>query len=128
MTGPVKPKEGSWRKADFGSLPGSEQCEWYTNPFGVVACSTVEIVNGRLEYHVSFSVNGDRVPQGFMEALIRQWGLESFEEDNHVPNGKVRNFWHKVEGRQEACPCKENEKPTEEVGGYVWREDKEGMK
>jgi hypothetical protein len=97
----------------------------WENSLGIIALSSIHVIDGKEQYHLSFSDQGERLPAGVMEAILRQWGALAFEEDNHVPNGKVRNFWWIV-GRDlpQICPCKNEEEPHEEEGGYVWREDK----
>lgn len=62
------------------------------------------------------------------EAWMRKYwggiGLEGAEEDNHVPHGKVRNFWRPVAellvGKE--CECKAEEPVIrEDKGDFIWR-------
>lgn len=75
-------------------------------------------------YHLSVSRFGARCSSA--DAL---WVLGAFElsdalEDNHVPNGKVRNFWRYVADNLSgyACACVDVEPAIrEDSGDYVWR-------
>jgi hypothetical protein len=78
------------------------------------------------EYHVSLSKvvprsHIERVPLDQALAIMRKFG-DGWLEDNHVPNGKVRNFWRPVAEKltEEECPCVETE-PAVIEGDYVWR-------
>jgi hypothetical protein len=76
------------------------------------------------EYHISISKRGQRCDLKEARLVLQQFGLEDAEEDNHVPNGKVRNFWRPVADRLSGyqCPCKDNEPAMrEDKGDYVWR-------
>lgn len=56
--------------------------------------------------------------------ILRQFGLDGAEEDNHVPHGIVRNFWRPVADRLVGleCACKAEEPAiVEDQGDYVWR-------
>jgi hypothetical protein len=80
------------------------------------------------EYHLSVSMgkqghNGPlRLPAEQAKAVLEMFDLEGAEEDNHVPNGKVRNFWRPVaEGLIGIeCECKETE-PVVREGDFDWR-------
>lgn len=68
------------------------------------------------EYHLSVSKrkNGGipaRCSADQAEWMLEQFGLDGWEEDNHVPDGVVRNFWRPVaEGLiGKECVCKETE-------------------
>lgn len=77
-------------------------------------------------YHVSMSkvIPGSRIERVSLDQammLINRFG-KGFLEDNHVPNGKVRNFWRPVAERLigEECPCVEEELAIQE-GDFTWR-------
>lgn len=56
--------------------------------------------------------------------VLNQFGLDGAEEDNHVPYGKVRNFWRTVAAPLIGldCACKEEEPAfVEDKGDFVWR-------
>jgi len=76
------------------------------------------------EYHVSISKRAQRCSSQEAKWVLKQFNMEDAEEDNHVPNGKVRNFWRPVSDRLSGyqCPCKDSEPAiTEDKGDYVWR-------
>lgn len=86
----------------------------------------------RPEYHISISrlavIRGEvviaRVDSATALEVLRQFGAEGFLEDNHVPHGKVRNFWRPVAGNYvgEVCKCQETEPEIrEDKGDYIWR-------
>lgn len=121
----LTPKDGTWKLVTWTDYA----CGFlWENSMGARAISSIHEIDGKPQYHVSFSHQGQRINHGWMEPLLKQWNIESFEEDNHVPNGKVRNFWKSFDPEQKQCRCKDIEEPHEEVGGYVWREDKSEVK
>ncbi len=80
------------------------------------------------EYHVSLSrrVGSDivRADRNDARFVIKQFGLEDADEDNHVPGGVVRNFWMPVAEhlRGHVCPCKDTEPAmVEDKGDFIWR-------
>ena len=95
--------------------------------------SAVEVaVDGKIdkgpEYHLSVSrqtpMGPRRCTSDAARWMLRQFGLDGAEEDNHVPNGVVRNFWRPVAeplvGLE--CECKEEEPAiVEDNGDFVWR-------
>lgn len=80
------------------------------------------------EYHLSISrttANGPvRCTSQEAAAVLEQFGCVGAEEDNHVPFGKVRNFWRPVADRFVGleCACKDQEPAIrEDKGDFVWR-------
>ncbi|AHC47973.1 hypothetical protein AX27061_3513 [Achromobacter xylosoxidans NBRC 15126 = ATCC 27061] len=56
--------------------------------------------------------------------MLDEFDLIDANEDNHVPSGRVRNFWRPVADRWAGyeCPCQENEPAMrEDKGDFVWR-------
>lgn len=112
---------------------------WYHEGTALGVISAVEVakdadgIDRGPEYHISISKrvrNG--TPSGAtarctsQEAaeVLRQFGLDGAEEDNHVPNGMVRNFWRPVADRFVGleCACKDQEPAIrQDKGDYVWR-------
>ncbi|WP_020160546.1 hypothetical protein [Methylobacter marinus] len=98
---------------------------------GLCAISAVEVAQAEPgaehigpEYHISISKRGQRCTMQEAKWVLKQFNLEDAEEDNHVPDGKVRNFWRPVADRLSGyqCPCKDSEPAIREDGGdYVWR-------
>lgn len=80
------------------------------------------------QYHISISKLGDApghvVACSAAEALwvVEHFGMEGGEEDNHVPNGVVRNWWRPVADRLvgKECECFALEN-IEVVGDFVRR-------
>lgn len=90
--------------------------------------SAVEVMrdeNKGPEYHISISKGGtSRCDSNEAKWVLAQFGLDGAEEDNHVPHGKVRNFWRTVSepliGQE--CECKATEPAIrEDKGDFVWR-------
>lgn len=81
------------------------------------------------EYHISISTPGpDGKPARVSSAdalwVLAQFGVDGAEEDNHVPNGAVRNFWRPVADRLVGleCACKADEPEIrEDKGDFIWR-------
>lgn len=76
------------------------------------------------EYHLSISRYGERCSSADARKVLTDFGMDGAEEDNHVPGGKVRNFWRPVADRFVGmeCACKDNEPAiVEDKGDYVWR-------
>jgi len=83
------------------------------------------------EYHISASravyvpkFHAVRIDTNTAKWVLAEFGLDGAEEDNHVPNGVVRNFWRPVAsgliGKE--CRCKAEEVVIKEnKGDFVWR-------
>jgi hypothetical protein len=130
---PKRPKGNGWTK-----LPpppawvtlgyGGEAWE---HKSGLVVISAVEVASDKdgidkgPEYHISISMEGMRRATSAEAAwVLHQFDAEGAEEDNHVPNGIVRNFWRPVaEGLIGIeCACKADEPAIkEDKGDYIWR-------
>lgn len=100
---------------------------------GIAVISAVEVADdGKIdkgpEYHVSISLQKQYPPRRCSSTqarwALKQFGLDGAEEDNHVPNGVVRNFWRPVADRLVGleCECKAEEPAiVEDKGDFVWR-------
>lgn len=85
------------------------------------------------EYHLSISCRrtdpkADRGPERIdsndARAILAQFGLDGWTEDNHTPGGMVRNFWRPVADPLVGwtCKCVDDEPAVREDGGdFVWR-------
>lgn len=108
---------------------------WYHREYNLAVLSAVEVVNDPAEpvkkgpeYHISISKplpDGTAVGRcSLAEAMwvLERFGLDGWEEDNHTPNGQVRNFWRPVAEPLVGieCECKERETVVVE-GDYVSR-------
>lgn len=76
------------------------------------------------EYHVSMSKDRRRCTAADALWVQAVFGMLDAEEDNHVPNGVVRNFWRPVADKFVGmdCACKDAEPVMrEDKGDYIWR-------
>lgn len=76
------------------------------------------------EYHLSISANGSRCSRADALWVLAQFDLLDAKEDNHVPSGRVRNFWRPVADHLSGyeCPCVGVEPNiVEDKGDYIWR-------
>lgn len=109
---------------------------WFNESHMVLVASAVESIAGesmqaRPEYHLSVSRRVRNRQEAYRcnadtaRWAIRQFGFDGAEEDNHVPHGKVRNFFRPIAWNAvgQACICKATEpKIAEDKGDYVWRD------
>lgn len=132
-----------WRKNIIQRFPGNPypQHVW-DHEYGVRAITAMEVVEeaGHPEssgphYHVSLTrwvltgpvVKGPlRIDSADAAYVLREFfgGLDGWEEDNHLPDGKARHFWRPVDETKVGmeCFCKKHEpRITEDGGDYVWR-------
>jgi len=103
---------------------------WEHPESGLFCLSAVEVASepGKPdigpEYHLSISLNGQRCSTADALFALAAFGLTDAKEDNHVPSGRVRNFWRPVADHLSGyeCACVENE-PTirEDKGDFIWR-------
>lgn len=136
----IKPK----RPTGSGWSPGEPPPAWVTLGFAgerwlhmetrLQVISAVEVagdadgVDKGPEYHVSISswdASGTkRCTSADAIWVLVQFDLIDAEEDNHVPNGLVRNFWRPVADKLVGieCGCKDAEPAVrEDKGDYIWR-------
>ena len=76
------------------------------------------------EYHLSISRQGERCTTADALWVLAQFDLLDAKEDNHVPSGRVRNWWRPVADHLSGyeCPCTDEEPAVrEDKGDYVWR-------
>ncbi len=133
---PKQPKGAHWRVCKSWIMPQALRvlgypCEpWENLALGVFVLSAVEVAEepGKPslgpEYHLSVSSNGRRCSSSTARIVLADFGLEDAKEDNHVPGGKVRNYWRPVADHLSGyeCPCVDTEpKMVEDKGDYVWR-------
>jgi hypothetical protein len=122
-------------------VPGAQRYSFgyparaFSHKDGLFVISAVEVASDKdgidrgFEYHVSISRPvspgvTSRCSSNEAHWVLDQFGLEGAEEDNHVPHGRVRNFWRAVAtpliGME--CACKEEEPAIrEDNGDFVWR-------
>lgn len=133
----LRPKGGGWVE-----IPGANR---FTGGFpgrgymhqarGLFVISAVEVaadkdgIDRGFEYHLSISrpISPNvmaRCSSDEARWVLDQFRLDGAEEDNHVPYGKVRNFWRAVASTLVGmeCACKEEEPAiVEDKGDFVWR-------
>ena len=133
---PKRPVVQGWRLARGWACPpplvelGYPVQAWEHPSSGLFALSAVEVASepGKPElgpeYHLSVSMSGQRCTAADALFVLVSFGLEDAKEDNHVPSGRVRNFWRPVADSLSGyeCPCAADE-PTmrEDNGDFVWR-------
>lgn len=134
----IKPKaprlNNGWRllpEVDKRFTIGYEGFAYRHIDSGILIISAVEVVVDKdsiergPEYHISISKsNQQRCSSSEAGWVLNQLGLEGAEEDNHVPNGFVRNFWRPVAEKLIGieCACKESEPVMKlDKGDFVWR-------
>lgn len=133
----IKPKRplfpGWHRIRDVADLPVArmgypfEVWAHAANRIGVISAMEVapepEIEYDGPWWHLSVSRFGDRCSSADALWTLNQFGMPEAREDNHVPNGKVRNFWRPVADHYAGIFCKCVNEPAirEDKGDYVWR-------
>lgn len=108
---------------------------WLHLASGIQVFSAVEVARDQgqpdlgPEYHLSMSKHTGAGQPGRTTTAEAMWVLGQFDlidatEDNHVPSGRVRNFWRPVADHLSGyeCPCQDDEPAIrEDKGDYVWR-------
>jgi hypothetical protein len=132
---PKRPTGPGWRHLR-GHLPlldrgGYPYEVWAHDEAGLGVISAVEVAAEAVgvaplgpAYHLSVSAFGQRCSSSDAVWVLGQFDLFDAQEDNHVPNGKVRNFWRYVADGLSGhkCGCVEAEPAIrEDKGDYVWR-------
>lgn len=133
---PKRPIVQNWRYATWWECPpqlaklGYPVEAWEHPSSGLFCLSALEVASepGKSalgpEYHLSVSMNGQRCTAADAAFALASFGLEDAKEDNHVPNGRVRNFWRPVADSLSGyeCPCVDAEPAVrEDKGDFVWR-------
>jgi hypothetical protein len=133
---PKQPTGEGWRRASWWRCPPELAAlgypvEAWEHASGLFVLSAVEVTTpepGALElgpeYHLSVSFYGERCTGAQAAWVLGQFDLIDAKEDNHVPSGRVRNFWRPVADGLSGyeCPCVEREPEVrEDKGDYVWR-------
>jgi hypothetical protein len=130
----LTPKGDGWRELPADPrVSNGGPLRVYLHHSGICVFSAVEYVQdtgqeAAQEYHLSMSRQTPLGPRR-ISSMEARWALREFNgdgalEDNHVPSGRVRNFWRPVAatliGR--LCPCNEDEPAIiEDRGDFVWR-------
>ena len=137
----LTPKGNGWREIPMDkrySLGFPSRAFIHKSNLAVISAVEVASEPGMdkgFEYHVSISkqflqlsnlipASSGRCDSNEAKWVLDQFGLEGAEEDNHVPNGLVRNFWRPVADALVGleCPCKDEEPAIrEDKGDFIWR-------
>lgn len=133
---PKRPIVQNWRRATWWKCPpqlaelGYPVEAWEHPSSGLFCLSALEVAHdpGKPalgpEYHLSVTLNGQRCTAANALFALASFGLEDAKEDNHVPSGRVRNFWRPVADNLSGyeCPCVDDEPAIrEDKGDFVWR-------
>ncbi|HYN54359.1 MAG TPA: hypothetical protein VES38_06615 [Methylotenera sp.] len=127
---PKQPNGTGWVEQDASFLKSSYPLKAWAHESGLFCLSAVEVANepGQpelgAEYHLSISMNGQRCSSAEAAFALYAFDLGDAKEDNHVPSGKVRNYWRPVADNLSGYECKcVDEEPAikEDKGDYVWR-------
>ena len=133
---PKRPIVQNWRRAKGWECPpqlaelGYPVEAWEHPSSGLFCLSALEVASepGKPalgpEFHLSVSMNGQRCTAADALFALASFGLEDAKEDNHVPSGRVRNFWRPVADNLSGyeCPCVGDEPAiVEDKGDFVWR-------
>jgi hypothetical protein len=132
---PKRPAVPGWRQIIGINLPldqaGIGYELWAHEGAGLGVISAVEVAAEKEgmkplgpAYHLSVSAFGERCSSADALWVLAQFELTDALEDNHVPNGKVRNFWRYVADNLSGiqCGCVDEEPAMrEDKGDYVWR-------
>ena len=133
---PLAPSGTGW--TDFGDIRKRMRSAyplhaWYFEARNLSVLSAVEVAHEDgapdkgPEYHISVAKQPvpnsvERCSAEEAKWVLEQFGLDGAEEDNHVPNGKARNFWRPVADHLVGmeCACKDVENVVVE-GDYETR-------
>lgn len=130
---PLRPKSGAWQPVRIPKMAtlGFAGEAWIDPQRGFSVISAVEVAKDKdgidrgPEYHISIGrTDATRASSADAQDVLREFGLDGAEEDNHVPHGMVRNFWRPVADHLVGieCACKADEPAMrEDKGDYVWR-------
>lgn len=133
---PKRPSGTGWRQVKTGpdfpiAKEGYPFQVWAHDANKLGAISAVEVATEAPglpalgpAYHLSVSAFGERCSTADALWVLAQFDLLDALEDNHVPNGKVRNYWRYVADNLSGieCPCVDEEPAiVEDKGDFVWR-------
>jgi hypothetical protein len=137
IIGVLRPKGGGWHEIPIQAgnplLAMGHPVRGYFHPRSMIqVMSAVELASDAVcdgpEYHLSI-IRSTPTGPARVDSNDARWVLDCFKfdgarEDNHVPHGRVRNFWRPVTGDWVGVRCHcEDEEPTirEDKGDFIWR-------
>jgi hypothetical protein len=130
---PKRPTQPGWRQIHgrVAALVGSAHELWAHDAHGLGVITAVEVASEAPgmpplgpAYHISISAFGQRCSTADAVWVLGQFDLLDAKEDNHVPSGRVRNFWRYVADNLSGfdCACTDTEATIrEDRGDFVWR-------
>lgn len=133
---PKRPEAPGWARATWWRCPpqlaglGYPIEAWEHPASGLFVLSAVEVpveedgADIGPQYHLSVSLDGQRCTSADAMFALNAFGLADAKEDNHVPSGRVRNFWRPVADHLSGyeCACVDHEPAmVEDKGDFVWR-------
>lgn len=137
---PLRPTGPGWAKVHNPEMAKTGYpSETFAHQQGFLVISAVEVAVAATpgepekgpEYHISISrwlppfTGPSRASSADAVWVLSMFGdPKRFEEDNHVPDGVVRNFWSPVAEQYIGldCACKDDEPETkQDKGDFVWR-------
>lgn len=78
------------------------------------------------QWLVTISADRKRPAQWQVDKVLKDFGMEGAEEDNHTP-GRTRGFFLVCDpARRVACQCKSDEAVVVEPDGFTWSKDLSG--
>lgn len=110
---PKRPASAGWRRAT-----------WWQCPPGLAALGYPVVAWEHAQSGLFALSAGERCSSADAVFVLAAFDLSDAKEDNHIPNGKVRNFWRPVADHLSGyeCPCVEQEPAmVENKGDFVWR-------
>jgi hypothetical protein len=131
---PLRPKGSGWRELPADQrFSAGHPLRAFMHASALFVMSGVEFVGGTgqapaQEYHLSISRSTPAGPQrcdrNQARWVLKEFGFDGGLEDNHVPFGKVRNFWRPVAAPLigKICECNDDEPAiVEDKGDFIWR-------
>lgn len=130
---PKRPLLPGWRRITdmISPLIGVAHEIWAHDSARLTVISAVEVASEGPglpplgpAYHISIIQFGERCSSADALWVLAQFGCADAKEDNHVPSGRVRNFWRYVADNLSGyeCACVAIEPAIrEDRGDYVWR-------
>jgi len=115
------PKTGDWVFDVMVRFPQGHLGARWVHRTGIMVLSSVDDVRDRgPEFHMSVTYRGGVASAEHVRVALEAFDMAGSDEDNHVPNGRVRNFWLPVNRDVGLCECKDEK--LHERGEYAWRD------
>lgn len=125
-----RPRTREWSRAEFIPVPCVSASAWRAGEIYVLSTLIhADLPRGGgqgLQWHMSISRSGKRPKPHQVRRVLRAFGMEEAENDNHHP-GVAQNYFMVVDpaGRV-GCECKVEEETIVESDGFRWTNPREG--